>query len=197
MKVRMQLKGTVALLVQNKRLADPLDPATKRLTALTRGKASRDRTEEDFEAIARAEFEGAIYGNDALGPYAPTEWLEQSLRQGAHMAKKNSGKLLLRALVFLENEAPLIYDGPRKIADLWEDPNYRFTTLVRNPTSQARVPRTRPMFQQWSLVADAFLDTSLVELDSLILAGATAGMYHGIGSWRPKYGRFEFAAWEI
>lgn len=193
----MQLEGTSALLVQNKRLADPLDPATKRLSALTRGKAGKDRTEEDHEAIARAEFEGGIYGNDALGPYVPTEWLEASLKKGAHMAKKNSGPTLQRAMLFMENEVPLIYDGPRKIADLWEDRNFRLTTLVRNPTSQARVLRTRPMFRKWSLVADVLLDSGLAELPDLVLAGTKAGLYIGIGSWRPRYGRFTFTAWEI
>jgi hypothetical protein len=195
--IRVELTGVVAVLVQNKRMADPLDSATQRLNELVRGKAAKDRTEEDIIAIAHAEFDGSIYWDPALGPYAPTEWLEASLKKGAHMAKKNSGPTLQRALLFTDDKVALEYDGPRKMDELWKDENYRFTTLVRNPSSGARVLRTRPMFREWSLTADAHLDTALVELPTLIKAGTMAGLYIGIGSWRPKYGRFTFNAYEI
>lgn len=196
MEVMMQLEGTTAVLVQNKRLADPLDSATKRLNELVRGKAAKDRTEEDIIAIAHAEFDGSMYHDPVLGPYAPTEWLEASLKRGAHMSKKNSGPTLQRSLLFVDDKVALEYAGPRDMDKLWEDENYRFTTLVRNPTSQARVLRTRPMFRQWTLRASAHLDTSQVELDTLVKAGKMAGLYIGVGSWRPRYGRFDFTAWE-
>lgn len=193
MKVQLDIQGTTGLLVHNVRLADPLDSAAKRLSGLTGAKSASKRTTEDHMAIARAEFDGGLYFDDEIGPYVPTLWLEAALKKAGGLTKE--GTQVQRALIFFEGEAALQYDGPRDLAGLWADENYRLTTMVKQ--GQVRVPRTRPMFRQWSLSTTAHLDTSALELKDLNRIGRTCGLYIGLGDWRPRYGRFEFNAHQI
>ena len=78
MKVQITCNGTVPLLMKNVQLADPLNPATKRLKALTGGKQSKDRTPEDFAKIEHAEFDGSLYWDKDMGPYVPGRWMEKA-----------------------------------------------------------------------------------------------------------------------
>lgn len=193
MKVEISIQGTTALLVHNVRLADPLDSSARRLSSLTGAKSASKRTTEDHMAIARAEFDGGLYYNEAIGPYVPTLWLEAALKKAGGLTKE--GTQVQRALIFFEDQAMLEYDGPRELPQLWADENYRLTTMVKQ--GQVRVPRTRPMFRQWSLATTAHLDTSALELKDLNRIGRTCGLYIGLGDWRPRYGRFEFDAHEV
>lgn len=190
MEVKISCQGTAPLLMHNVRLADPLDPATQRLSALTSAKSSSKRTAEDHVAITRAEFMGGLYYTDDVGPVMPTRLVEASLKKAGGLTK--DGTRLQRALIFFTIEEPLLYDGPRSLAGLWADPDFRYTMMVR--VGQQRVPRTRPMFKRWGFSTVAELDTTVMELKDLHRIGETAGLYFGLGDWRPRFGRFEFRA---
>ena len=198
MKVQITCNGTVPLLMKNVQLADPLNPATKRLKALTGGKQSKDRTPEDFAKIEHAEFDGSLYWDKDMGPYVPGRWMEKALKDAG--GRYRQGTKIQQALILLEEKVPLEYPGPRDMAGLWADENFRFETMVNstpNASKATLIRRVRPTFRQWGFSITGVLDTTVVTLEDLNKIGKACGLYHGLGDWHPKFGRFEFLAEEV
>lgn len=183
MKVRLSIEGTAPLLMHNIRLADPLHPITKAMKAIS---SKRKKTDDDMEQLARLEFEGGLYLHPDLGPYLPGANVEKCIVEGGRITKQ--GKQVERGLFVVDNEVPLLYQGPRSADDLWADQNFRDTSAVK--VGQSRVMRTRPKFSSWAADVDAEIDPGMLALD--VLAGIVddAGAKVGLGDYRPRYGRF-------
>lgn len=179
----MTLTGTEPLLMHNARLADPLDPATKALRAVS---SKRVKTDDDREEMARLEFIGGLYLDPDVGPYVPGENIERCLVDGGKITK--SGRKVTQGVFVKTNINPIAYPGPRDPEGLWADVNFRLVKSVKVTTS--RVMRTRPMFRQWKLDAEGVLDTAVLSLEDLRSIAETAGSRIGLGDYRPRYGRF-------
>lgn len=180
---RLTCTGTTPLLMHNAQLSDPLNPIAK---AMKRISAKRTKTEEDYEAMARLEFEGGLYLDPDMGPHVPGQNFERCLVDAARITK--SGKKIERGVFVETNVNPLGYKGPRTVAELWADQNFRHSASVKVGTN--RVTRTRPQFRTWTVAADAQYDPSVINLDELREIATTAGMMIGLGDWRPRFGRF-------
>lgn len=171
--------------MHNGRLANPGDRYTLMLSGVT---SKRNKTPADYEEMARIEFIGGLYMGDD-GPVIPGHVVEAALigRGGAARSEKK-GKQAAAGL-FVPDDYPLIYDGPRDVKGLWEDERFRFEAMVR--VGQARIARTRPIFKNWAAEVDVIFNPELVspaEVDRWMnIAGATVGLM----DWRPRYGRFE------
>lgn len=184
MKVRINIQGTCPLLMHNIRLADPLDPIAKAMKAVS---GKRKKTDDDLLQLARLEFEGGLYLSPTVGPYIPGVNIEKAIQTGAKITKQ--GKQVERGLFVTDNEVPLLYKGPRTVDELWADANFRSSMAVK--VGQARVMRTRPIFNEWALEAEANVDPGLLDIDNLQAILSDAGAMAGIGDYRPRYGRFE------
>jgi hypothetical protein len=182
MKVRITLTGTAPLLMHNVRLANPLDPIAR---AMKETSGKRKKTDEDLERLARLEFEGGLYIDDA-GPYLPGANIEKCIVEGARVTRQ--GKQVERGLFVTDNEVPLIYDGPRTADGLWADEAYRSMMSVKIKAS--RVMRCRPIFRSWIIEANAEMDGAQLNLDTLQSLASDAGAMVGLGDYRPRYGRF-------
>lgn len=55
--MKVKWTGTVPMLMHNERLADPLDPHTKALAALTSTRGNAKKTDAHIEDVARAEWD--------------------------------------------------------------------------------------------------------------------------------------------
>lgn len=183
MRFRITITGTAPMLMHNGRLADPLDPATRALKALT---AKRKKTDDDLIDIARAEFLGGLYIDPDVGPYVPGENIERAILDAAKLTK--NGMNVKRGLFIETDVNPIAYHGPRTAEALWEDENFRLIRTVRN--QQNRVSRCRPMFTDWRTSAEGTLDESVLDFRTLTAIVESAGLYIGLGDWRPRYGRF-------
>jgi hypothetical protein len=183
MDIRITLIGATPLVMHNIRLADPLDPATRALRAVT---SRRKKTDDDHAEAARLEFLGCLYLDPDLGPHVPGENIERCLTDAAKITRQ--GRALQQALFVKSDVNPIAYTGPRDPDGLWADANYRLVKAVR--VSNARVMRTRPLFRQWAVEADAVFDSSIVSVDDLRTIAETAGSRIGLGECRPRYGRF-------
>lgn len=183
MRFRITITGTAPMLMHNGRLANPLDPATQALKALT---AKRKKTDDDLIDIARAEFLGGLYIDPDVGPYVPGENVERAILDAAKLTK--NGMNVKRGLFIETDVNPLAYHGPRTAEGLWEDENFRLIRTVRN--QQNRVSRCRPMFTDWRTSAEGTLDESVLDFRTLAAIVEQAGAYVGLGDWRPRYGRF-------
>jgi hypothetical protein len=180
---RITCTGLTPLLMHNARLSNPLDEVAKAMKRLT---AKRTKTEEDYEELGRLEHMGGLYFDPDVGPYLPGQNFERCLVDAGRITK--SGKKIERG-VFVETDInPVSYEGPRDIAGLWKDENFRHAASVKVGTN--RVTRTRPHFRDWIVEADGMYDPAVINLDELREIADTAGRMIGLGDWRPRFGRF-------
>jgi hypothetical protein len=184
----MTLAGTRPLLQHNVRLADPLEPITQRLGALT---SKRKKTLADHEDIARVEFEAGLYFDEQIGPYVKSEAVERCLRDSA--ARHRLGKAVQRGVLVTSPDGgdaiPLLYRGPRDIEALYADKTYRLRSAVGVQANKTM--RTRPRFPDWRLECLVLVDDAELNAEQLREIAVTAGQLYGLGDYRPRYGRFE------
>lgn len=185
MKVQIVLTGTAPLIMHNVRLANPLDPYARSMKEIT---GKRTKTDDDYEQLARLEFEGGLYFVAGSGPIIPGANIEKCLVEGARITKQ--GKQVERGLFIIDNENPLIYDGPRDVDGLWKAEVFTSVMAVK-PQGRSTIMRTRPIFRDWIVETTAEVDPGLLNLDSLRSIAAAAGSMVGIGDYRPRFGRFE------
>jgi len=178
-----RIEGTAPLLMHNGRLADPLDPFTKRIAALS-GKRGPNKTEADIMDLARREWEGSLYTFDGK-PCVPADVLEAMLIMGAKKKKKGNQA---KAGLIVEQDALLIYEGPKDIDELWEAKTFSFRCGAR--VTQSRVQRTRPRFDEWQLEFTVRYLPTLLDADDVRSFVIVAGQEIGLCDWRPKFGRF-------
>jgi hypothetical protein len=181
------IEGIRPLLLHNGRLADPLDEYTKRLKVLAK---QRDKTDDDHVAVHRAEFEGGMYWDKELGPYVSADVLQAVIERGA--TRRKLGKQF-RACVSVEMPSTsgfaLKYKGPRDLDGLWLDRRFVFTKGVK--VGQKRVMRTRPRFPSgWSVTFGVEVMAGGATREQVRQSLEDAGLYEGMGDWRPRYGRF-------
>lgn len=179
---KAKLIGTAPLLMHNGRLADPMDPATKALAAVSKGKA------KDLEKTARAEFMGSLYLNDELEPCVPVDCILAAVIAGAKAYKNGKAAQAGVYDVAGMTSFPLVYKGPRDPEKLFDNPLFRDRRSVR--VQMARIMRTRPMFRNWSLDIELEFDPTLIAEQDLTQSIERAGKAIGICDYRPRFGRF-------
>jgi hypothetical protein len=186
--------------------ADPRDPIAMERVRLT-GTRAKDRTSQQIDTLEDLDYIGGInstepgtvtieddqiqiegFGNLCL----TTAAVESMLLNAATMFRLGTKA---KTAFLLEGPYCLLLDGkPAKVTDIFEDRlKYRIRRRVHTGTGTKRnwIVINRPLFREWSAVIDInyfpkSLDRHQVER---ILEGA--GIYQGIGSYRPKYGRFD------
>lgn len=164
------------------RLIDPTDEGTAEMKSLS---AKRKKTEDDYARMSELEFFLGIYADDKGRPVLPADNLQAMIVEAAR--KSRLGKQFL-AGVFVSDDAPLIYDGPKTVEGLWKDGRFvdrRSVVVQRN-----RVVRTRPIFREWAADVVFEYHPSVVNASQLDEAIGTAGSMVGFGDFRPRFGRF-------
>lgn len=181
--LKIKITGTRPLLVHSDRFSNPLDPMTKEHKALT---SKRKKTDEDHELIARSEWAGGLYYDDKLGPYIPGVNIESAIISGGKLSKL--GTQLKRSIEVLDERCKLIYEGPRDMKGLWDA---RFYDARSVKVQAARLMRYRPLFRDWSLECTIMFDEETIDRNQVVKCVTDAGLYCGIGDYRPKFGRFD------
>lgn len=179
----LKVTGTVPLIMHNAQLSDPLNQFSKALKELT---SKRIKTDDDLAEMAKREWLGGLYYDNELGPYIPGPNIQRSLLDAARMHKR--GKSVERGVFVTTNENALMYAGSRSAGVLVEDENFRLRASVK--VGQQRVMRCRPMFRDWSLTAEIYVDETQLDLADFRSIADNAGKFIGLGDWRPTYGRF-------
>lgn len=185
-KLSFTIVGAAPLLMHNGRLADRDDVYARKMSEIT---SNRKKTDADYEELNRLGFLGGLYldGNDE--PCIPSYVFEACIiGKGGAARKERMGKESAAAFWCLE-DAPLIYDGPRKPEDLWE--NKEFVSEAMVTISNNRIKRIRPIFKEWSARIIVEFNEKLLDEDSVRRWIEVAGEQVGLMDWRPRYGRFE------
>jgi len=191
----VKIKGLSPLMMHNGQLANPMSKYAKAMKEF-KGKKS----EEDYAEMAEISFNGGLYWAEGIGPYVPGESLDAMIKEGAR--KKKLGKVFESCVMSFRDDGdlrfPLIYDGPRDRVGLFATERFVDSRMVRvPPRTGARVLRTRPVFDGWSL--EFTLQVSPCELNDTDIAEAlqSASLYGGLMEYRPKYGRFLVESCEL
>lgn len=191
MNILIEWIGTSPLLMHNPRMVDPEFELNRQIKALT---AKRKKTDEDLKNIEALEWHGGLYEENGV-IVQPTSKLRKSLVNTAKISKM--GKAIERALSFYEVSVPLIYEGPKKIEDVFKEP--RFHSRLSVGISGKRVMRVRPQFFPWALkVKGLFVEDAGLNFDELQRVVELAGIVEGIGDNRVNgYGRYKAIAKEV
>jgi hypothetical protein len=185
--ISLKINGLSPVLLSCDRLADPLDKKTIAHKELT---SKRKKTEDDHIAIARSQWEGLLYWDDAIGVYMPSQNIRASLVGGAKLNKL--GMQVKRGTLILEEKIPLQYGKKLSINQLWDQKYIDRRSVV---VSQARVMAYRPKFETWKLEFSLIYDENVLDESQILQAFDNAGKFIGIGGFRPEkggtFGRFE------
>jgi len=186
--LRVTLQGVVPTILCNGQAADPLNKFSKDLKKIS---SKKNKSEDDHKAMAKIEFFSCMYVNEKDQPCWPSDNIEAMIIKAAAKQRKGTDA---KAGVFVENHAPIIYEGPKTPKALW---NYRSMEsnpfVLRTPVvvNRSRVMRTRPIFRDWKLQFDVHFLTDIFDKEQIVHILETAGRVIGLSDWRPKYGRFQ------
>jgi len=185
--ITLQLTGESPLLLHSDRGANPLAAATIAHKALT---SKRKKTDEDHIAIAQSEYLLGFYVSKSGTIVIPTTNIKSAVTEGARLHKL--GASFNRAVMILEDTAAIVHAGPSTPEKMWETPTCVDARSVK--VGQARIMRYRPKLNDWSLSVCVHFDEGMVERAQLMAAAANAGLYIGLGDYRPAkggaFGRF-------
>ena len=183
--IKFHVQGVAPLLMHNCRLANPREPFTRAMKAIT-GKG-KNKTDADNEELSRLEFFGGLYANEKGAPCIPGERIEGMICEAARKTKKGKDA---KAGIISDGLWELIYDGPKDAEKLWADGRF---VDVRGPgVNKARIMRTRPRFDAWKLKFEVSYNPEVVNERELKEWVAKAGEIVGLCDYRPRYGRFVF-----
>lgn len=184
MELKLKLTGTRPMLQHNGRMANPIDPFTRQLKALT---GKRTKTDEDLVSIMRVEARGACWEtvDGLLG--IPNAAIWRCLYDAAKAFKR--GEDIKRALNFEDLTVPVLIGESAVTCDEWvstmEHIDYRPVKLMGRKTMRAR-----PLLREWQSVHVFELFTDVIDARDLVPIIERAGRLVGLGDWRPTYGQF-------
>ena len=193
-KVKVKITGVQPTLMHNNQATNPLNPFAKAMKAIH---SKRKKTDEDFEELARIEWESGLYYSDKVGPYIPAINIEAMLRDAAK--KMKLGNAVKQSVRVYPAEIPLQYTGPRdldglkKIAYSGVPVNGEsFMDIRAVKVQQSTIQRARPRFNKWGLEFEIEADDAVFNVDDIVHILANAGSKIGLSDYRPRYGAFEF-----
>lgn len=198
--------GVSPLLLSNNLCSDPLSQAAKDKKHFT---AKRKKADEDHLSLRLIDWvysgywsksgtvdiddvENAVTFDGFADLTLPSQNFARCLRNGA--AAFRLGKETTRALI-VENEPLIQYDGPKEASEMVKDRRFILTSPVVRQRATNWV--TRLVLPQWFVEYQLTVDDERISLDDLSRICATSGRFEGLGTWRPRYGRFTSEMTEI
>ncbi len=180
------IDSTRPLLMQAETLANPLSQVTRAHKAVA---AKRKKTEEDYEWLLRSEWQAGMYHDQAIGPYIPAINIEACIAEAAKATKQ--GKLVKQAVTVMTERAPLKYDGPRDLDRMYGDGSTTYVDVRGVNVGGKKVMRARPQFLEWGCEFDVGFMDDMIDAADLRRIVEHAGRVIGLGTYRPRFGRFE------
>jgi len=184
------------------------DPQNEHAIAL-KVQTAKKGTLKDPGLIRKIEWMAGLYLGKDLRPIIPGPNIEAAMRDVAFKLGYNKTEVIIGFTV--QDEIPIIYDGPKDLEKLFAHGDFVDSRVVA--VQRARIVRTRPIFKTWALnftlqVSDTFVGPDKkkeaksggkkdAEPDAYTSKPVgqvlleEAGRLNGIGDFTPRYGRFE------
>ncbi len=193
------VEGVSPLLLSNNLCSDPLSQASKDKKFFTSKNKKADEDHINLRLIDWVhsgywstpgqvvidDVENAVNFDGFAGLTLPSQNFARCLRNGATAFRL--GKEVNRALI-VENEPLIDYDGPKTAAEMVSDRRFILTSpVVRQKTTNWV---TRLILPQWAVNYQVTVDDERISISDLERFCQTAGRFEGLGTWRPRYGRF-------
>lgn len=183
--IRFRIEGTSPLLMQSEVLANPLHELTKAHKAVS---GKRKKSEDDHLWLMQLEWSASMYYDDKIGPYIPALNFEGCLRDAGKIFRL--GTAVRQAVQVLTDKAPLEYEGPRKKEKMWAAGS-QFADVRGVSVSGKKIMRCRPVFLAWAAEFELAYMDDVIDRDDLVRIAEEAGRRIGIGTYRPRFGRFK------
>jgi len=190
--IDFKFTGVCPMIMHNGHTADPINPWAKKLKELN---APRKKTDEQYQLLADIEFLSSLYTEPAIPIeednsecriIIPDYMIEASIINGAKKIRKGTQ---FKGASFVAGNSVLDFPNKDKSpTELHQLGTYTFKCIVR--IGAVKVPKTRVKFNQWSLKTTVMFDPDLITREEVIQSCELAGVQCGIGTWRPKHGRF-------
>jgi hypothetical protein len=203
---QVAVEGAAPLLLSNNLCSDPLSQAAKDKKHFT---SKRTKSDDDHQALRLIDWvysgywsvpgnvqiddvENAVNFEGFADLTLPSQNFARCLRNGATAFKL--GKEVTRALI-VENEPLIKYNGPKTALEMVTDPRF----ILTSPVVRQKVTNwvTRLILPEWSVDYQVTIDDERISVDDLERICQTAGRFEGLGTWRPRYGRFASQLTEI
>jgi hypothetical protein len=187
---KIRLVGTRPLLMARGEAANPFDWSSKPIKTISQ---KRKKTEDDYNQLARLQFESSLYFDEEIGPFIPVDNLLKCMELGAAKYKESGvvkSQVSITGLVGKELDpgaAALIYDGPRDIQGLY-DAGFAFLKMGKIPSSKVSILTSRARFKVWAV--EFIVETLDLEPDRVMDYWNMAGKVVGLCAWRPRNGLF-------
>jgi hypothetical protein len=181
--LNLHLKSVAPLVMHNGQTADPMNKFARQMKELS---GQRKKTEETYIEMSRVEWLASLYVNEAGALILPSELIEATIHNGAKFSKLGKA---FKSSVFVNDDSILDIGTKQKAAELVGEDKYRYVRGVR--VGQARVMRTRAIFNQWQCDITVLFDDEQVNKTDVMRAIKDAGFRVGFCDRRPKFGRFE------
>ena len=188
MQITIKAVGAKPLNLANVDAANPRNPWFRKMVEL-RGVPSKRRTDQWLDDMEYAMFMSSFYEiPDVDGIAIPAENMRQSLMEAARMTRQ--GPAISRGIMVIVPAVPLIYEGPRKPQELWDDGHFKLTRMIRGTGGAS--PTTWPIFYDWALKVPFEINESALSVPVLREIAERAGRMVGLGASRKQgYGRYE------
>ena len=182
------IRGLVPCIMGNGEMADPTYAWAKAARDVKKGvKRGEVMTEQQAADYYHALFVGQLYLLDGKAtPYWPAENVEGMLRRGAMKSKKGQ---VAKICLTVDENFPLLYDGPKDVDGLWNDERFVFKSRIGGKNGTTINCRCR--FSAWEFKFSVLFDAGQADVADFRRWLEDAGAYVGLSAWTPKYGRFE------
>lgn len=183
--IKFRITGTSPLLMQAETLANPLHELTKAHKAVS---GKRKKSEDDYLWLMQSEWSASMYYADDVGPFIPALNFEGCVAEAGKIHRL--GKTIKQAVQVLTDRAKLEYDGPRKKEKLWAA-GTQFADVRGVNVAGKKIMRCRPIFLKWAAEFEVAFMEDVIDRGDLVRVVEEAGRRIGIGTYRPRFGRFD------
>lgn len=182
--INFRIESTAPLLMQAETLANPLHDLTKAHKAVS---GKRGKTDDDHLWLMQSEWSASMYYSDDIGPYIPSLNVEGCLAEAGKIHRL--GKVIKQAVQVVTDRAKLEYDGPRKMDKLWSAGS-KFADVRGVNVGGKKIMRCRPIFLKWAAEFQVAYMEDVIDKADIARILDEAGRRIGIGTYRPRFGRF-------
>ena len=195
---QVTVEGTSPLLCSNVQSSDPLGEGSKQKAFFS---SKKKKNEEDHRALRTLDWlfsgywgtQGEVTLNESQNtvdfegfsiPTLPGANFQRCLRNAA--TKWKLGKDVLRSVV-VSNDPEIEYEGSKDAVELFNSRSPKFQLAAF--TSRG-VWVNRLMFPVWKATYRLTVDDEILSVSQLKQIITMAGKAEGLGTWRPRHGRF-------